>query len=138
MATTGDRARAAAGSAGGWLAGMWRRDPLWASLMLFGAVMGLLYILGPNGQATVVHALQNVGKDPVATMQALGAGAALSLAALAGLLHFFPPTHDLGDRMLRGILKGLVVLFIAVPLGGWAIQHHGDLGQLAAGFQGRR
>ncbi len=138
MATNADRVCGAAGAGAGWLTGMWKRDPLWGSLMLFGGVMGLLYILGPNGQATVGHALQNVGKDPVATMQALGAGAALSLAALAGLMHFFPPTHDLGDRMLRGILKGLVVLFLAVPLGGWAIQHHADLGQLAAGLQPRR
>ena len=138
MATTGDRARAAAGAGAGWLTGMWRRDPLWGSLMLFGLVMGFLYVIGPNGQATVLSTLHNVGKDPVATMQALGAGAALALGALAGLLHFFPPTHDLGDRMLRGLVKGLVVLFVGVPLLGWGIQHHGDLGQLAAGFnQGR-
>ncbi|HXM58302.1 MAG TPA: hypothetical protein VOB72_23075 [Candidatus Dormibacteraeota bacterium] len=132
MATTNsDRARAA----GGWLAAQWKRDPLWASVMAFGAVMGVLYVIGPGGQATVMKALHNVGRDPVATMQALGAGAALSLAALAGLLHFFPPTHDLGDRMLRGLLKGLIVLFVAVPLGSWAIAHTADISKVLAGFQ---
>lgn len=133
MSTSGgDRARAA----GGWLSAQWKRDPLWATLMAFGAVMGIAYLIGPGGQATVLKSLHNVGKDPVATMQALGAGAALALGALAGLLHFFPPTHDLGDRMLKGLVKGLIVLFVGVPLLGWGITHMGDLGQLAAGFQG--
>jgi len=109
---------------------LWKKDPFWASIVVGGLVLGLLYMLGPTGRVTILGTIQHVGVDPVATAQAVGAAFAIVVLAAGGLCHFIPPLHDFGDRMLKGLGKGLVVLFIAVPLLSWGVQHHADLGQL--------
>lgn len=114
---------------------VWKKEPVWTLIVGFGLLMGGLFIIGPGGQQTILNTIHGVGSDPVASMQALGAGMALALGALAGLLHFFPFTKKLGGDMLRGIGLGLVILFVVVPLGGWAIQHHSDLGNAFASLQ---
>jgi hypothetical protein len=114
--------------------GLWKRDPFWASIILGGLAFGLLYLLGPTGRTTILGTIQHVGVDPVATAQALGAAFALVVLAAGGLCHFIPPLHDFGDRMLKGLGKALVILFVGVPLLSWGIQHHADLGNLWATY----
>lgn len=136
MATNvGERARGAAGMGGGWLMAQWKREPIWGTLMAAAAVLVVWQFIGTGGQANILRYINNVGGNPISTFQAIGAAAGVALVALGGLLHFFPPTHDLGDRMIRGVLKGLAVLFLGVPLLAGLVPHLPSLfGQLFAHF----
>lgn len=107
---------------------LWKKDPAWATIIALGVVLGIAYLIGPGGQQTILTNLHNVGTDPVATGQAIGAAGALVLAVIAGLLWFVPFFHGMAGTILKGLGFGLVILFVLVPLLGWFVQHHADLG----------
>lgn len=117
---------------------LWKKDPFWATIIASGLVLGIVYLIGPGGQQTILATIHNVGVDPVATGQAIGAAGALVVATIAGLMWFVPWTHELATTMLKGLGIGLVILFIAVPLLAWGITHHADLGNLWASFSSPR
>jgi len=108
------------------------KDPFWTCVIGLLLVLVALYLIGPGGQETIMTSIANVGRDPVATIQAVGAGMALVSLGVAGLFHLTPWWRHHGTGMVKGVLTALVILFVGLPLAQWGIQHRAEVPALIA------
>lgn len=109
----------------------------WKLFVALGALLLVVLAMSHGSRFSLGVDLHRLTTDPTGTLDDLAIrGGGVALLA-GGILHFTPWTRTHGAAMVDGVLKGLAVVFIGVPLVLWVVGNRGlvwsTLSSLAGG-----
>lgn len=107
-------------------------DGFWKLILMGAALLVALSVIGPSGRSHLMAGFSGFGTDPMGTIQFIGSRLGLVLLGIGALLHFTPWTRTHGAAIVEGVILGLGLIFVGLPVLGWVLTHRAEIGAFFA------